>query len=426
MCPSETQAVAPGDRKLRQTQMMQPNYAGRFRCTGPACEDNCCSGWIISVDEPTHRKYDDLPASSLRTLIAASILRNPSADPKVPFATIQMLPSGVCPLLSEQHLCRIHGECGESYLCRTCAEFPRTTLTIDGLKETALTLSCPEAARLVLLAPNLFPPPSAPGHQLTWDETASTATALRPYFWPIREFVVGLILNRKYPLWQRLFLVGSFCRRLQALSQGEPSRKFSQILDDFSRAVAAGGLCSAMEGIPADLNLQLEIVLRVIAQRVNGIPIRPRLRQVLEMFVEGIGHSRAATLEAQVSRYAHAYRQFYVPFFRRRPRILENYLVNMVLRDVFPFGKKLFEPEAEPEPAKAFAMLAIQFALTKGLLIGVAGAAKHRFSAADVVRTIETAFRHFEHNAKFLSDAYDMLGARGLVDARGLTMLLRN
>lgn len=411
---------------MRQTRMIQPDYADRFRCTGPACEDNCCSGWLISVDEPTHRRYDDLPASTLRTLIVASILRDPAADPKAPFATIQMLPSGVCPLLSEQHLCRIQGEYGEPYLCRTCTEFPRNIHTIDGLKETALTLSCPEAARLVLLAPNLFPPPNAPGHQLTWDETAATATALRPYFWPIRELVVGLILNRRYPLWQRLFLVGSFCRRLEALSRGEPSRRLSQILDDFSRAVAGGGLCSAMEGIPADLNLQLEIVLRVIAQRVNGIPIRPRLRQVLEMFVEGIGHSCTATLEAQVSRYAHSYRQYYVPFFRRHPRILENYLVNMVLRDVFPFGKKLFEPAAEPEPVKAFAMLAIQFALTKGLLIGVAGAAKRRFSAADVVRTVETTFRHFEHNTKFLSDAYDMLEARGLADARCLTMLLRN
>lgn len=424
--PHRNQGRAPGDRNLRQTRMIQPNYADRFRCTGSACEDNCCSGWVISVDELTRRKYADLPSTPLRTLIDASIRRDTGGGPKAPFATIQMLPSGLCPFLSGQRLCRVQMEYGESYLCRTCAEFPRTTHTIDGLEETALTLACPEAARLVLLAPNLFPPPNAPAHQLTWDETLPTATALRPYFWPIREFVIALILNRRYPLWQRLFLVGSFCRRLEALSRGEDSRRFSQILDDFSRAVAAGGLCAAMEGIPADLNLQLEIVLRIIAQRVNGLAIRPRMRQVLETFVEGIGHSRTASFEGQVSRYAHAYQQYYVPFFRRRPRILENYLVNTVLRDVFPFGKKLFKQEAEPEPDNAFAMLAIQFALTKGLLIGVAGERQRRFSAADVVRTVETAFRHFEHNTKFLSDACAMLADRGVADARGLTMLLRN
>lgn len=411
---------------MRHTRMIQPDYAGQYRCVGPACHDNCCSGWMVSIDEASHRKYADLPPSPLRTLIDASIVRDATGDPNADFARIQMLPTGVCPFLSEEDLCRIQVEHGGSYLCRTCAEFPRNTSTIDGLKETALSLSCPEAARLVLLAPRLFPPPGAPARQLNWDENASGTNALRPYFWQVREFVIGLILNRNYPLWQRLFLVGSFCRRLEALSRGEIDRNFPQVLDDFSRAVADGGLCPAMDTIPADLPLQLEIVLRVIAQRVNNVPIRPRLRQVLELFTVGVGHSQTASIASQVSRYADAYQQFYVPFFKRRPGILENYLVNAVLRDQFPFGKKLFEPGAEPEPARAFAMLAIPFALMKGLLIGVVAAKKRRFSAADVVKTVQSAFRHFEHNVSFLSDAYALLEARGLTDARGLAMLLRN
>lgn len=408
--------------------MIQPAYAGNFACIGRACEDTCCNGWLVSVDEAAYQKYIGLPDSPLRTLAASSIQRNirPHGDSAIPFATVRMLHSGACPFLSSERLCRIQLEHGESYLCRTCAEFPRTIHVIDGLKETELSLSCPEAARMVLLSAGLIAPPDAPGYQLTWDETAASGTALRPWFWPIRAFALGLILNHDYPLWQRMFLLGSFCRRLETLSRAEVSRNFPEILDDFTRAIAARGLSTSIENIPADLSLQLEIVLTIIAEHVNNVVIGPRLRVVLGAFIEGVGHTRTASLESQVARYADAYARYYVPFFTRRPQILENYLVNTILRDVFPFGKKLNVPDAEPEPAKAFAMLAIQFTLIKGLLIGVAGARGRRFNAADVVRTVQTAFKHFEHNPLFLSGAYTMLSARGLADARGLTMLLRN
>jgi len=419
--------AVPGGTHLRHTRMIRPDYASRFACLGSACEENCCSGWLVSIDEITCRKYDALEHSPLRSLIEDSIVRTAAReDPQAPCATIRMLPSGQCPLLSENGLCRIQVEHGESYLSPTCANYPRTRHTIDGLEETTLSLSCPEAARLVLLSPSLLPGADAPGYQLTWDETAAIGNALRPYFWQIRAFLIGLILNRDYPLWQRLFLMGSFCRRLQALSLDETDRKFPEILDDFSRAVAAPGLSASIETIAADLPLQLEIVLELIRQRVNNTPIGSGLHGVLTDFVAGVGHSQTAAIEYQAARYAKAYQRYYVPFFRRRPQILENYLVNFVLRDAFPFANRLFLPGAEPEPAKAFAMFAIQFSLIKGLLIGVAGARGRRFSTADVLRTIRIAFKHFEHNPRFLAGAYNMLAARGLNDARGLAMLLRN
>lgn len=414
---------------MRQTRMIRPDYAERFACIGPACEDSCCAGWLVSVDEAAYQKYVNLPAGPLRSLIDSSILRvaNGGGEPGAgPFAAVRMLPSGDCPFLSQERLCRIQVEHGESFLCLTCATFPRIMHTIDGLTETKLSLSCPEAARLVLLEPRLLPPAGAPGYRITWDETATNRSALREYFWQIREFVLTLLQNRRYPLWQRMFLLGTFSRRLDAVVRGEVKRSFPDLLRDFSRAVAAGGLCASMETIPADLPLQLKIVIRLIAQRVNNVGISPRLREVLSLFVEGVGHTRKASMDSQVARYASAYAQFYDPFFRRHPHILENYLINAVLRELFPFGPKICDSEAKPEPARAFAMLAIQFALIKGLMIGVAGVRGREFCAADVVRTVQTAFKYFEHNLQFLSRAHALLAARGLDNAHGLTMLLRN
>ena len=409
--------------------MIQPDYAERFACIGPACEDTCCAGWSVSVDEAAYQKYVSLPAGPLRVLIDVSILRaadGAGAPGSAPFAAVRMLPSGDCPFLSPERLCRIQVERGELYLCQTCATFPRNSHTIDGLKETELSLSCPEAARLVLLAPRLLPPAGAPGHQLTWDEAAARETPLKAYFWQIREFVLTLLENRRYPLWQRLFLMGTFSRRLDALVRGEVKRSFPDLLSGFSRAVAAGGLCASMETIPADLPLQLKIVILLIAQRINNVGISPKLRPVLSLFMEGVGHSRKASMDSQVARYANAYARFYDPFFRQHQHILENYLINAVLRELFPFGQKLFDPQAIPQPARAFTEIAIQFALVKGLLIGVAGARELEFCSEDVIQTVQTTFKHFEHNLQFLPRAHAMLAAKGLDNAQGLTMLLRN
>ncbi len=34
-----------------------PTYLKKFTCSGSACEDTCCSGWRIDIDEGTLRKY---------------------------------------------------------------------------------------------------------------------------------------------------------------------------------------------------------------------------------------------------------------------------------------------------------------------------------------------------------------------------------
>lgn len=412
---------------MRQTRMIRPEYAARFSCIGPRCEDTCCAGWSISIDEPSYRKYTNLPDVPLRALIVSSMQLNATSQSNArDFATMRMEPSGTCPLLSKDRLCSIQVEYGASYLCQTCALFPRTRQVIDGLEETGLSLSCPEAARLVLLDPQLLPPAEAPGYRMSWDETGSAEAHLRFFFWPIRELVLGLLRNRTYPLWQRMFLLGAFSRRLDASVRPGGTRGVPGLLDDFSRAVAAGGLRQRMESIPADLRLQLEIVLHLVAQRVRRIPLSPRLHAVLGMFLDGIGYSPKTSIDSSTERYRTAYTELFEPFFRHYPYILENYLLNAVLRDQFPFERKLADINAPVQPARAFTMLAVQFAVIKGLLIGVAGARQHRFCAEDVIQTVQTAFRHFEHDRQYLPDACTLLAAKGLDNARGLTMLLRN
>jgi lysine-N-methylase len=421
-----TRQVLFQERILRQSRLIRPEYSAHFRCIGPACEDSCCEGWTVPIEQEAYEKYQSVPAGPLRILLDQSIVRTPDAPMATQYAKINMPPSFKCPILTEERLCRIHAELGEEFLCRTCATYPRVVTTIDNLEEKALSLSCPEAARLVLLDPDLMTPSGDGGYQMTWDDSPQRGKSLLPFFWPIREFVFALIRNRVYPMWQRLFLLGSFCRRLDAVVRGEADRGVTDVLRDFPAVAATGNLRAAMEQIPADLPQQLDMVLRLAGIGHERAQLNSRFIECLEAFKTGIEVRPDATLPDLVAAYTAAHERNFAPFFAAHPYILENLVANAIFRRQFPFGFKDGKIDPEPEAARQFALLATQFALIKGLLIGVAGCHKENFSAAHVVHTIQSASKHFEHHPQFIEQIHELLVKMGRDNPHGLTMLLRN
>ena len=411
-------------------QPVHPTYADRFRCIGPACEDTCCQGWTVPIDQAAFEKYQHLPSGPLHTLIDASILRMPSesmeSNKHQPFATLRMNAANQCPLLTPDRLCAIQAAHGEEMLSHTCHTYPRIVHKLGDKHETALALSCPEAARLVLLNPDLlapFEPIELPAEN---SDTSDRANPLPPNFWPVRKTVLALARNRAYPLWQRLFLLSILCQRLDAIANGELNRGVVQFLADFQATASSGALRPAMDTLPADPTAQVDVVLRLAGLMLHKSNIRPRFVECIQAFTAGIGNGPGSTLESLTAHYNFAHDRYYEPFFRRHPHILENYLINMIFRKVFPFGAQLSDKEAAPQPAKDFALLAADFALIKGLLIGVAGSHKEAFSVEHVLQTVQTAFKYFEHNADFLVNAHQILVTKKLDNAHGLTMLLRN
>ncbi len=411
------------------TRLIRPDYSAAFRCIGPACEDTCCEGWRVELDQASYDKLKTVPEGPLKTLVDASIVCG--STPLAPlspstFAQIRMTPSGRCPIQSGDGLCRIHVEHGEGYLPELCATYPRIPHSVELKIEQALSLACPEAARLVLLNPDLLNASIHGAQVFRWDETAPSTTPVRTWFWPVREFAIELIRNRAYPLWQRMFLLGAFSRRLDAIAHGTLDRSVAVLLADFFAAVAGGSLRAKMETIPADPALQLELVMELVRLRVDAVTVPQRLRASLQAFIKGICAESEPSLAAQAAHYAAAHDRYYAPFFQQHPHILENYLINAILSGLYPFGHKLYEPDGKQEPGLEFALLAAQFALIKGLLIGVAGCYREAFSIKHVVETVQVASKHFEHHPEFLKLAHELLVKNKMDGARGMAILLRN
>ncbi len=426
---------------MPQNKLFRPDYSEDFRCIGPACEDSCCEQWTVHVDRSAFEKYQNLPAGPLRTIIDENVLRIPEpaqasgGSAPAPFAQIRMNSTGKCPLLSSDGLCQIQVEHGEGFLPHSCATYPRATYTIDGVTEKALSLSCPEAARLVLLNPQLNTGAVQDDELCPRGDFAHEGDACLDYFLPIRNAALALVENRVYPLWQRLFLLGLFSRRFDTIAPEERPEKVPQLLAGLEATVASGHLRATINTLPEDYARQLDLVLLLAGMMLHRSYIRPRFVECIQAFTEGIGNGPGATLESLTAGYRRAHDYFYAPFFEKHPHILENYLVNTMFRCRFPFGRDWMQKGAMPSTPSTIStpsmtresvLLTAQFALMKGLLIGVAGYHREQFSASHVVHAVQAASKHFEHHTEFLTEAHALLVDKRLDGQLGLAILLRN
>lgn len=116
-----------------------------FRCIAGACPDTCCAGWEVDLDEDTLRRYHQLPGA-LGNEIRSAICQEDDY-------TFFRLKNGQCLFLNKEKLCRLILALGEDSLSVTCREHPRFWEEYGNTRETCLSISCPEAARLLLEEP---------------------------------------------------------------------------------------------------------------------------------------------------------------------------------------------------------------------------------------------------------------------------------
>ncbi|MCM1498065.1 MAG: flagellin lysine-N-methylase [Clostridium sp.] len=111
-----------------------------FRCIGGICEDSCCENWEIDLDEASLKHYMKQGGDFGKRLRDSTRVKDR-----------QFILNGTrCPFLNEENLCDIYIELGEGSLCETCTNFPRHIEEFEDLKEVSLTMSCPEASRIML------------------------------------------------------------------------------------------------------------------------------------------------------------------------------------------------------------------------------------------------------------------------------------
>lgn len=410
----------------KNRKLLQPQYMSQFQCIGPSCEDSCCIGWRVQIDKDTYKRYRECTDNELRVQMDEKVTRHRTNANKGNYAKIK-LKDGSCPFIDTDKLCSIQRKLGESYLSVTCTTYPRIANTINGTVEKSLTMSCPEAARMALLKPAV----------MEFNETEEDVeirntnsksidisdykTAYKPerYIWELRIFIISLLQNRTYSLWQRLVVLGLFCRQLdQHISEGK-QQEIPQLIGTYLNALEREEFKSDLEKIPNELTIQMELTKEVADERIFSGVNSKRFMECFSEFLHGIQYTAEASKEEIGQRYAEASSQYYQPFMNTHEYIMENYLVNYVFKNLFPFS-------GEKHVFDNYVMLAVHYAMIKMLLIGMIGFHKENFSTEHVVKLIQSFSKTVEHNDAYLKTVFRLLKANEFNTMPYMAILIKN
>ncbi|WP_097006642.1 flagellin lysine-N-methylase [Lacrimispora amygdalina] len=117
-----------------------PHYYPSFLCSAGQCSETCCAGWKIMIDSASLKKYRAQAAGLGEKLLYGIDWKKSCFKQR----------RGRCAFLNVRNLCDIYTEAGPSMLCKTCREYPRHTEEYEGVRERSLSMSCEEAAKLIL------------------------------------------------------------------------------------------------------------------------------------------------------------------------------------------------------------------------------------------------------------------------------------
>lgn len=199
-----------------------PHYFDRFRCVAAECENTCCAGWAIMIDEESLEKYKNMEGAF------GNRLRNSIDWENGSFCQYEKR----CAFLNEDNLCDLHMEAGEHMLCKTCRDYPRHMEEYEGLREGSLSLSCIEAAKIILGC-------KEPVQFLRFEDEVEDEEyedfdfLLFTKLMDARDKIIDLLQNREIDIMVRIGLCLEFAKKMQEALESNELFKVDEMLEQF-------------------------------------------------------------------------------------------------------------------------------------------------------------------------------------------------
>lgn len=405
---------------MKQSTALCPSHYARFNCIGTQCEDSCCIGWRVHLDKKTYHFYKQNQHKALRHLFQNAVKRSDTKHDDQQFGLITMGEDGRCAFLDEENLCRIQRTLGFGALSKVCATFPRRANQTGEQLEYSLTISCPEAARLVLLdqEPMRF-------NQIALDPSLESGTSPggtagndnsgRLILNDLRALIIAILQSRGLTVDGRLILLGLLLEDFDQASQAESTNLPALQQDILQRYI---GLLGDQPMLQQDFNqIEPNLVLKMslVTAIVGNIPTSAnnlRFREVFREAAEGLAvkDSQSPCDSQRVARHVEAHEKYYAPYFNQNTHILENYLVHYVFHNLFPFARSTLLAQ--------YREMVCHYLAVTTLLLGQAG---YHSGMTDerAVKTIQSYTRfsgHYTQLREIITRTLDEKGVHSLQD----------
>jgi hypothetical protein len=241
----------------------------RFSCLAGDCEATCCAAGRVPAERDGHVRLKLLTENdpALRALVDDVVELTPGGPE---YGRLRFTEAGRCTMLEPSGLCGIHARFGHGALFNVCATYPRYFNQLDDDVELFGSLSCPEIARLALLADDGFEPEQLPlgesprlfRNRFRTDE---------PYFAPyrlVRDALLRLLRESGYGLNEKLFVLLWASDKLRpVLHAGTGSVTLPALqsaLSALSEPPVLGALTASFRGLALDAALARSVLAQVL------------------------------------------------------------------------------------------------------------------------------------------------------------------
>lgn len=391
---------------MRQIEVI-PQFVEKFSCIADQCEDHCCHGWNINIDKPTYRFMTE--KSKFKDKAKAMITKTPKT--KV-FAQIKLDAKGVCPFRDSKGLCDVHKAHGHSRLSNTCKTYPRTDTTRGQRVERSLTLSCPEAARQVLLNPSamMF------SEKVNFEPSFKPAAYRYPYYYEtVRQLYIDVLLMEGVALEAKLFMLGMSLKMLDAKKDDQEG--FQGTLTYCIESIVSGEFLAMYECSGSMLDMHAIFLTRLYnVQFALGITgkhelVLERIKQIYDQLVDTLGQA-GDDLAQQKTILLQGFNGHYQEYVTENPHVWLNYFLYGMYQQDFP-SKGLYS---------VFTEQVIDFFLLRGALTAIASS--RALVDNDVIHVVQSYHRARSHGVKISMGIKHIVDKYLQVDEAMLPLLL--
>ena len=388
---------------IKKLNVTVPHYFKDFQCIGGKCEDSCCIGWDIDIDEETYEQYTKYKNYYFEELFQNNMYINGDcSNESIDYAKIKLNEDKKCPFLDDCNYCKIHSEISEDYLSNTCSHFPRILNKIDEEYEISLDVSCPEAARLVLgqkegiifNKDNIDLKKYIVAGEIDTNDDEYKDYPIR-YFKEIRNYCISIMKNRDFDISRRLFILGDFLYRLEEKAD-ENCESVCTFIENYNVEHIAQSYTRN------DLNYMMQISL--LDNIVDSLDIYNETDSMLfkeytKQAVEGFNIESSEQLEIESDKYIDAFVDYSREHIDKNDYIFENYLVNFMYNNLFPYSESdcMFE---------GYMMMLIRYSLLRFYLVGKYLYNKKE-STDSIIKFIQVFSKAIEHDKSYIEEILD-------------------
>lgn len=350
------------------TKILKPTYLQHFKCIGGDCEDSCCIGWNIDIDKLTYRKYFRTNNSLMKDKFKKYLYKNEYCEfEEVDYGKVKILKNKWCPFLNRDKLCDIYNNLGEEYLSNVCHSFPRIYNVLNNTYELSLSMSCPEAVRM--LFDDKKPITFVEENSVLDKHIIHSYVNLKDKHWngspiknlkELREMSINTLQNRNLKIDKRLSLLGS---NLEKKKQEDVPLNVTDVyrfqLNFFKYLISI-------------LNVDSEIDSQVFIQYTQYCKAISRSKDIYQKILDTIVN----------------------PFIEKNEYLFEHYLVNAVFQSNFPFN-------INQDQFDGYLILIVRFVFIKFYLSGLAFK-NGKLTKEDIISMVQVHTKIVNHHDTFI------------------------